>query len=446
MTRQQVLGHITDRDSVSPAAAAYPAKLFVETTTRCNLGCQMCVKQSAGCDLPEGDMTPETFAALAPAFPHLNALILNGIGEPLLNPHLETFIRMARAAMPETGWIGFQSNGLLLTNLRAVALVDAGLDRICLSIDAASPELFQTLREGGDLADVERALAVMRHAKRLCGRPEVAVGIEYVVMRRNLDELPAALRWAAAHGVSFAIVTHVLPYEERHANDAAYGLCTAEAIELFRRCVDEARHQGLDVSNYFEARWKYARTGDEQRLVDLVEAMKAEASGRGLFIDMKKLLLLDMHQADKVTEVFARARAVAEECGIDLRLPEIALSEQRQCGFIEDGGAFVAVDGAVSPCYFLWHRYSCHASGWRQQVAPKVFGNVTELDVLRIWNSPAYRSFRSQVTRYDYPGCANCTLAPCDYVQTDDFEQDCHIGDVPCGACLWCMGIFQCLS
>ena len=64
---------------------------------------------------------------------------------------------------------------------------------------------------------------------------------------------------------------------------------------------------------------------------------------------------------------------------------------------------------------------------------------------MRIWNSPAYRSFRAQVTGYDYPGCSNCSLAPWDYVQTDDFEQDCHIGDVPCGACLWCMGVFQCL-
>lgn len=445
MTRRNVPAHTTDSGMANPAAAAYPSKLFVETTTRCNLGCQMCVKQSAGCELHEGDMSPEVFAALAPAFPRLDALVLNGIGEPLLNPHLENFIRKAKAAMPTTGWIGFQSNGLLLNNLRGVALVDAGLDRICLSIDAATPDLFQMLRAGGDLADVERALAVMRHAKRLCGRPDVAVGIEYVVMRQNLAELPAALRWAAAHGASFAIVTHVLPYEAQHADEAAYSLCTAEAIVLFRHYAAEARRQGLDISSYFEARWKYARTEDEQRLVALVEAMKAEAARRNLFIDMKKLLLMNIRQADEVAEVFDRARAAASECGIELRLPEVALSERRHCSFVEEGGTFVAVDGNVSPCYFLWHRYSCHASGWQQQVAPKVFGNVLEQDLLGIWNSPAYRTFRSQVTRYEFSGCANCTLAPCDYVQTEAFEQDCHIGEVPCGACLWCMGVFQCL-
>ncbi|MBI5485121.1 MAG: SPASM domain-containing protein, partial [Deltaproteobacteria bacterium] len=93
-----------------------------------------------------------------------------------------------------------------------------------------------------------------------------------------------------------------------------------------------------------------------------------------------------------------------------------------------------------------WHRYRCYASGWRQQGAPKVFGNVTGQDLLQIWNSPEFGAFRAQVTGYDYPGCSNCGLAPCDYVQTDEFEQDCHIGDVPCGACLWCTGVFQCLQ
>jgi putative metalloenzyme radical SAM/SPASM domain maturase len=274
----------------------------------------------------------------------------------------------------------------------------------------------------------------------------VAVGIEYVVMRKNLTELPTALRWASAHGATFAIVTHMLPYEEKHTSEAAYSRCSAEAIELFKLYSTEARQRGLDISSYFEARWKYTRNVDEQRLVDLVEAMKAEAASRELFIDMKKLLMMDICQADQVAEVFARAQEVAQECGIELRLPEIALLEKRHCGFVEEGGAFVSVDGNVSPCYFLWHRYRCYASGWSQQVNPKVFGNVAERDVLQIWNSEEYSSFRAQVANYDYPGCSSCSLAPCDYVQTDDFEQDCHIGNVPCGACLWCAGVFQCMK
>ena len=127
-----------------------PSKLFVETTSRCNLGCFMCVKQTEGSCIAEGDLSDAHFAALEPAFPALEALILNGVGEPLLHPRLEAFIRRAKDLMPEASWVGFQSNGLLLTPERALALAEAGLDKICLSVDASTPELFSQMRQGGN--------------------------------------------------------------------------------------------------------------------------------------------------------------------------------------------------------------------------------------------------------------------------------------------------------
>ena len=428
-----------------PALRPYPGKLFVEITTRCNLGCIMCVKQTQGCGMSEGEMSPATFAELEPAFPHLEALVLNGVGEPLIHPGLEEFIRRARSSMPAKGWVGFQSNGLLLTDRRALSLVEAGLDKICLSVDAASPEMFRNVREGGELSAIERAFAALAAAKERLSRPELQVGIEFVAMRSNIGELPATLSWASGHGASFAIVTHVLPYDEPHLEEAAYDTCTDEAIALFNRSKTEAKMQGLDIRDYFEARWKFTKNPAEEKIVDLVEAMKSEAEKQGVFLDMKKLLSMDTRKFEEVSTLFAEARVVAEGVGLDLMLPEITPTEKRRCNFIEEGGAFVTWEGNVSPCYFLWHRYLCYASGWAQQVQPKVFGNLGERGILDIWKDPAFRSFRENVCAYDYPVCSSCTLAPCDYVQTEEFEQDCHIGNTPCGACLWCMGVFQCL-
>jgi len=405
----------------SPPLLPHPSRLFVEVTTRCNLNCFMCVKQQEGSAVCEGDLTPAIFARLEPAFPHLEALVLNGIGEPLINPHLEDYIRLARGSMPVGSWIGFQTNGLLLTNLRAVSLVTAGLDRICISVDASSPDTFRKVREGGDLLDVEHAFKAINLAREQCNRPEVQVGIEFVVMRSNLAELPAALHWAACNGASFAIITHMLPYDEKHAAEIVYSNCSAETIAMFNSYRDEAVRQGLDIYRYPEARWRYTKNDEEQRLVNLVEELRVDAEKRGLFPDMKKLLQLEPGWTEHVAAIFAEAAEVARECGIDLRLPEVTLKEQRHCRFVEDGGAFVSWDGNISPCYFLWHRYRCFASGWQQEVQPKVFGNLSETGMLEIWNSDSYRSFREQVTDYDYPTCAGCSLAPCDYVQTDRF-------------------------
>lgn len=429
-----------------PALRSYPSRLFVETTSRCNLNCFMCMKQTGGTSCADGDLTLETFAALEPLIPRLDALVLNGIGEPLLNLHLEKFVSRAKAILPSQGWVGFQSNGLLLTSLRAISLTNAGLDRICLSLDGVTPDTFRSVRAGGELAGLDHALGAMEKAKSLCGRPELQVGVEFVVMRDNLRELPAALRWAAQRQASFAIVSHLLPYDEAHAGQCSYDLCTDEALTLFHIWQDKARVAGIEISRYFDLLWKYSRTPDEQRIVDFVTAMKAEAQSRGTTLDLKRLLSFDYGRHTELYDVFAEAREVAAEIGIELRLPELAPRQQHTCDFVRQGGAFVSWNGNVHPCYYLWHQCRSYAGGWLHPVQPRVFGNLAEKGLLEIWNSPEFRTYREHVLQANYPFCPGCPSAPCDYIQAEPFSQDCYLNSEPCGACLWSSGQFQCLS
>lgn len=430
----------------APALRDHPSKLYVEVTTRCNLNCFMCVKQNQTHGEIDGDLEPGLFSRLEPAFPNLSSLILNGVGEPLLNLNLESYIRQAKSLMPPEGWVGFQSNGLLMTNLRAISLVDAGLDRVCLSIDAVSPDMFSRVRQGGEISGVENAFRALNAARQRCYRDDLRIGVEFVAMRSNLHELPSAVEWAARRGANFAIVTHLLPYDELHSHEIAFGTSSDQAMKLLRKWLLVASKRGIDLQRYFGIRFgRYALTREEQQVVDLVDAMKAEAEECGIFLDMKKLLNVDLDRIEELAEIFADVEAIAKREGIELRLPSITLTEQRSCSFIEEGSAFVSWQGNVSPCYFLWRKFQCYASGWKQQIQPKVFGNLKRGDILDIWNNAEFVDFRKGVLAYDYPSCASCGLAPCDYVNSDSFEHDCHIGNVPCGSCLWCMGVFQCL-
>ncbi len=428
-----------------PALREYPSKLFVETTSRCNLNCFMCIKQSGGSGLNEGDLSPGTFAALEPAFPKLESLVLNGVGEPLLNPRLEQFIAKARKLMPADGWIGFQTNGLLMTNTRAMTLVDAGLDKVCLSMDGVTPDTFRSIRGGGELNDLELALSALVAAKTACNRPDLQIGVEFVVMRNNLRELPAALRWAASRHADFAIVSHLIPYDEAHAPQALFETCTDAALSLFHAWKVKAEIAGVKIARYYEVLWKYSRSFEEQRIVDFVEAIRTDARHRDVALDMKALLRLDWTRLYEVVGVFAQARDAAAESGLQLRLPEAAPRERRRCDFVEEGSAFVSWDGTVHPCHFLWHGCRSAANGWLQEVRPKVFGNLAERGILEIWNNDQFVAFRKNVLRYDHPVCSSCALAPCDFLQAETFEQDCYVNHEPCGSCLWCTGMFQCL-
>ncbi|ABQ26592.1 radical SAM/SPASM domain-containing protein [Geotalea uraniireducens] len=429
-----------------PALREYPSRLFVETTSRCNLSCVMCMKQNPDHTACDGDLDLQTFTALEPAFHNLEALVLNGVGEPLLNPNLEQFITRAKKLMPTDSWVGFQTNGLLLTNMRAVTLLDAGLDRICLSMDGVDATTFGAIRAGSQLLDLEWALKALASAKGVCSRPDLQIGVEYVVMRDNLEQLPAALEWAAERGADFAIVSHLHPFDEPHLNQCAYDICTDEALLLFQTWKSKADIVGVDILRYFEILWKYSKSPDEQRIVDFVEAIKSDAQDRGIALDLKRLFNMDYTRLEETLAVFDRATEIAGRTGLDLRLPEIVRRERRGCNFVEQGGAFISWDGRMHPCYHLWHQCRSFANGWLHPVQSRIFGSVAESGVLEIWNSKEFRTYRENVQRHDYPVCSSCNCSPCDLVQKDTFAQDCYANAEPCGSCLWSSGVFRCLD
>jgi putative metalloenzyme radical SAM/SPASM domain maturase len=429
----------------NPALDALPSKLFVEVTTRCNLRCSMCSKQAPGSGIVDGDMRPEVFARIVPALSRLHALILNGIGEPLLHASLERFVETARQHMPEDAWVGFQTNGQLLDRDRAVALVAAGIDKVCVSSDAVSPDVFRTMRTGGERVAVDTAVGALQTAMRRCGR-RISLGVEFVATRHNVHELPHLLQWAAENAIGFVIVTHMLPYRRELVDAVAFDTNTDHALELFRQWRGAAERDGIDLSAYFDVFMKFRKNPEQEKLMNCVASMKAEAQRQGLDLNVERLLQCDQEMLRAVRDAFAKAEQIARTHGIELHLPALVPSKARRCEFIEGGSAFVSWDGKVHPCYFLWHRYQCHIGGLVKYVRPESFGSLEEQSLLSIWNAPAFQAFRQGVLKYDFPFCYDCSVALCDYTQFENFEQDCHISAVPCGACLWCTGLFRCLQ
>jgi len=429
-----------------PPFLHHPSKLFVEITTRCNLRCRMCVKETWEKSAMEGTLTDDVFESLAPAFPNLDALVLNGVGESLLDPRLEEFIRQAKRTMKPEAWIGIQTNGLLLNEERACSLVDAGLDLICVSVDAASPELFKEIRRGGEGGDVESALCALSVVKTRFVDKSIQVGVEFVLMRDNADELPSVLRWAISRGAAFAIVSHVLPYTADCAGQAAYDSNMDAAVDLFTDWRNRALSKGFDLCKAIDTGLKRTKLSHKKKqMTSFVEAMEAEANYRGISFNLKNLVERNSEWTEKVKRIFAKLKMIAHENEMSLRLPVIAPTSERKCDFIEEGCVFVSCKGDVHPCYFLWHGYSCHFFGRKKHVNPRSFGNLSSRGIMDIWNSEEYRSFRRDAIGYDYPYCSNCEVVPCEFMEAEEFERDCYGNSVPCADCFWAMGMFNCL-
>jgi hypothetical protein len=160
---------------------ALPLKVQIQTTTRCNAGCEMCpyplVTGEPG--FAHHAMTEARFVRIldelrGAAVERLSLFLMN---EPLLDKRLASWIALARAALPGTA-LGLFTNGAALDGARARALAAAGLDELCVSV------------HGFDAATYERVMA----------------GLSFARLQRNLDEVIAA----ADAGELGAMAVHIV--------------------------------------------------------------------------------------------------------------------------------------------------------------------------------------------------------------------------------------------
>jgi putative metalloenzyme radical SAM/SPASM domain maturase len=429
---------------MSPA----PRKLYVELATLCNLRCAMCVKHSAGWECADALMDRRTFEALAPVFPHLDTLNLNGVGESMLHPELASFIAFARSRVPQKCSVGFQSNGMLLTPLLAKRLMDAGLDRICFSVDSPDPGELGRFRAGAELGRVARAFATMRAAAAHPGSRPLSLGAQTVVNAQTHAALPGMVAWCADRDAEFVIVSHVLPYNAADADQSLYVSVSRRCLDFYREWERVFEAEGLDVSNSYQAFYAVFRTPQQQRQVDIILAMKEEAQRRGLQFSLPNVMRVDFERMERLRESFARAAEVARKRGVRLDLPEISARDPRECPFVSEPSMFVACDGALAPCYFLWHSYSAWPAGQEIRVRQRRFGAVPQDDPLAVWNGEEFTRFRDEARKEEFARCGDCSVAPCDHVQgfPKPFEKDCYGQGVPCGICPWSGGGFACLQ
>ncbi len=170
--------------------------LQVESAIACNLKCIMCPwRDMAHKHSPKGLMAPEVWAAIAAHLNEIQSIDFTGGGEPLLQPHLVEWVLQAGEAGCETGLL---TNGTLLTEEKAKQLIAAGIDWICVSMDGATAEVFETIRPGARFETVCRNVKTLT-ARRIGRRPRVA--INFVMMPHNAGQLEAMVTLAAELGV-----------------------------------------------------------------------------------------------------------------------------------------------------------------------------------------------------------------------------------------------------
>ncbi|MBE0585275.1 MAG: SPASM domain-containing protein, partial [Desulfofustis sp.] len=295
-------------------------------------------------------------------------------------------------------------------------------------------------------AAVSRAVTALTATRQTAGAA-LRIGLETVIHRGNYRHLPDIVEWAGANGVNFIIVTHLFHYAP--LPESIFNPNPADAIALLQTFRQQAADRSLDLSDCLAIYRRFDRSPASAACRELLHTMYREAAARDLRLHPASLIDCETHiDTDETTAVFARAKELADTSGLELSLPPLTAATERCCPFVDERATFVAANGLVMPCHFLWHAYSCRVFGKEVAVQPRPFGSLARRDLLAIWRSDDYRRFREEAGRYDYAHCWRCPQGPCpDLVQdAAEFANDCYGSTVPCGHCQWSLGGIRCLS
>src|SRR5581483_916611 len=164
----------------------FPDRLYVESTSFCNLHCVMCPTGLGTIRRPKGYMTMDLYRRIVDEVaPMAPAVVLHSWGEPVMHPKLFDMIRYARA---RDVWTETSTNITLLTEDRARKVIDAGLNQLFLAMDGVTRATYERVRVGASWDATVRNIETLLELKRRLGS-QMKIVMQIIAMRETRDEV-----------------------------------------------------------------------------------------------------------------------------------------------------------------------------------------------------------------------------------------------------------------
>jgi radical SAM protein with 4Fe4S-binding SPASM domain len=179
--------------------AGMPLSLNFEPTTSCNLRCPECPSGLRSFSRPTGMLEQKFFQkTIDELYDKLIYLTFYFQGEPYLNPN---FLDMVKYASQKNIFTFTSTNAHYLNDENAKRTVGSGLDKLIISIDGTTQEVYEQYRIGGNLEKViEGTKNILKWKRQLKSKTPYIV-FQFLVVKPNEHQMEDAKRLTKELGV-----------------------------------------------------------------------------------------------------------------------------------------------------------------------------------------------------------------------------------------------------
>ena len=182
-----------------PVQWGLPMSISFEPTTSCNLRCPECPSGLRQFTRPTGMLKKDFFTqTIDDIYKDILYLIFYFQGEPFLN---KEFLNMVKYASLKGIYTATSTNAHYLTDEVARKTVESGLDRLIISIDGTTQDVYKQYRIGGNINKViEGAKNIVKWKKELKSKTPF-VFFQFLVVKPNEHQVEDIKKLAAEVGV-----------------------------------------------------------------------------------------------------------------------------------------------------------------------------------------------------------------------------------------------------
>lgn len=211
-----LLSYYLTRLFKKPIQWGLPITISIEPTTACNLRCPECPSGLRAFSRPTGNLKADFFRqTIDTLYQRLTYLIFYFQGEPYINPR---FLEMVAYANEKGIYTITSTNGHFLNEENARKTIQSGLDRLIISVDGTTQEVYENYRKEGKLEVVlQGARNVVKWKKELKSRTPHIV-FQFLVVRPNEHQIPAIFRLAKEIGVDEVKLKTAQVYNYQYGN------------------------------------------------------------------------------------------------------------------------------------------------------------------------------------------------------------------------------------
>lgn len=194
-----------------------PMTVSIEPTTACNLRCPECPSGLRSFTRETGNLKKDFFTkTIDELYKDLIYLIFYFQGEPYINPD---FLDMVAYANKKGIYTITSTNGHFLNDANAKKTIESGLDRMIISVDGTTQEVYENYRKEGKLENVlAGAKNVVKWKKKLkSSTPHII--FQFLVVKPNEHQIPEIYKLAEEIGIDEVKLKTAQVYDYENGND-----------------------------------------------------------------------------------------------------------------------------------------------------------------------------------------------------------------------------------